>query len=347
MPPHLSALFQPRPPLEFNPRPKINNQPVCSGISGLIHLFETTPPPKVEPYITPKERQAIKKKKKQEEYEQILKDRVKEYDPENLPNPTKDPYRTLFVGNLSYTTTEKKLKKELERFGRIRRIRMIHDLEGKPRGYAFVEFEDERSMKDAYKSADRMKIDSYRIIVDVERGRTVSGWLPRRLGGGKGLGRPALEKKSVILERRRNEEIARRTAAAAAAPSFGGRGGRGPGGDRRGGGRGGGRGGFRGGEGRMGGGSYHNRAGIGSSSMRGDDHHTGGGHRGGGMSGHRPTSGSGSSRFSTGGGGNDAQYQERTVPPPSGYRDTGPTSDRGAKFGYAPIGAPPPPGARP
>ncbi len=41
----------------------------------------------------------------------------------------------------------------------------------------------------AYKKADGMKIDGRRVLVDVERARTVKGWLPRRLGekqwGGK------------------------------------------------------------------------------------------------------------------------------------------------------------------
>lgn len=34
----------------------------------------------------------------------------------------------------------------------------------------------------AYKHADGRKIDGRRVLVDVERGRTVKGWLPRRLG---------------------------------------------------------------------------------------------------------------------------------------------------------------------
>jgi hypothetical protein len=33
------------------------------------------------------------------------------------------------------------------------------------------------------------KVDSRRVVVDVERGRTVPNWRPRRLGGGLGLGR--------------------------------------------------------------------------------------------------------------------------------------------------------------
>ena len=38
----------------------------------------------------------------------------------------------------------------------------------------------------AYKNADGKKIDGKRVVVDVERGRTVKSWKPRRLGGGLG-----------------------------------------------------------------------------------------------------------------------------------------------------------------
>jgi U1 small nuclear ribonucleoprotein len=38
----------------------------------------------------------------------------------------------------------------------------------------------------AYKHADGKKIDGRRVLVDVERARTVKGWLPRRLGCGLG-----------------------------------------------------------------------------------------------------------------------------------------------------------------
>jgi hypothetical protein len=34
----------------------------------------------------------------------------------------------------------------------------------------------------AYKYGDGKKIDGKRVLVDVERGRTVKGWLPRKLG---------------------------------------------------------------------------------------------------------------------------------------------------------------------
>lgn len=50
---------------------------------------------------------------------------------------------------------------------------------GKPRGYAFIEYENKNDMKQAYKLADGKKIEGRRILVDVERGRTVPGWYVR------------------------------------------------------------------------------------------------------------------------------------------------------------------------
>ena len=38
------------------------------------------------------------------------------------------------------------------------------------------------SLSAAYKRANDRKIDGRRVVVDVERGRTVKGWRPRRLG---------------------------------------------------------------------------------------------------------------------------------------------------------------------
>lgn len=38
----------------------------------------------------------------------------------------------------------------------------------------------------AYKETDGIRIKDRRVLVDVERGRTVKGWRPRRLGGGLG-----------------------------------------------------------------------------------------------------------------------------------------------------------------
>jgi hypothetical protein len=71
----------------------------------------------------------------------------------------------------------------------------VKDKEGQSRGYGFVEFNNEDDMKAAYRRADGKKIDGRTICVDVERGRTVPDWKPRRLGGGLGDSRKALTKK--------------------------------------------------------------------------------------------------------------------------------------------------------
>merc|ERR1712071_434504 len=84
--------------------------------------------------------------------------------------------------------SESKLRREFEVYGTVRKISLVHDdkKSSKPRGYAFIEYEHERDMHSAYKHTDGKKIDGRRVLVDVERARTVKGWLPRRLGGGLG-----------------------------------------------------------------------------------------------------------------------------------------------------------------
>lgn len=150
-------------------------------------------------------------------------------------------------------------------------MRIVRDKNSRSRGYAFIVFERERDMKGeddirsrrflhphrtavAYKESDRLVIMGKRVLVDVERGRTVRGWKPRRLGGGLG-GRPKPEPLPLS-----------------------GRGGfRGP--DR------GDRGGFRG---RGGGGAYGGRGGSfrgGGGGFRGGRDDFGGGGRGGGYGG--------------------------------------------------------------
>ena len=98
----------------------------------------------------------------------------------------------------------------------------------------------------AYKESDGLHIMGKRILVDVERGRTVRGWKPRRLGGGLG-GRPKPVDQPVLPPPR----------AIGGRGGFGG--GRGGGFGDRGGFRGGRGGGFRGGGG---GGGFGDRGGF-------------------------------------------------------------------------------------
>ncbi|MCD7461975.1 hypothetical protein HAX54_047479 [Datura stramonium] len=109
------------------------------------------------------------------------------YDPFGDPKAIGDPYRTLFVGHLSHVTTEQTLRQELNKYGRVKNLRIVrHIVTGASRGYAFVEFETDRDTLRAYKDAHHKLIDDSEIIVDYNRQRLMSGWIPRRLGGGLG-----------------------------------------------------------------------------------------------------------------------------------------------------------------
>ncbi|CDU22126.1 related to SNP1-U1 small nuclear ribonucleoprotein [Sporisorium scitamineum] len=111
---------------------------------------------------------------------------LEEYNPQTNPDATPDAYKTLFLARLSYDVTENDLYREFDMYGPIEKIRLVRDREGKSRGYAFIAYERERDMKAAYKDAEGIKIKGRRVMVDVERGRTVKDWKPMRLGGGLG-----------------------------------------------------------------------------------------------------------------------------------------------------------------
>lgn len=256
------AFFSPREPLKYYPRPKVRRCLTSSGLSSFVDNFERTKPPEKEIFIPPKVLKAKWLKEKAEAHKKYISEEIeaRKTDP-NPVNATKDPYKTLFVSRMSYETTEKTLRKEFGVYGKILTIKMIQDKNGDSRGYCFIEFDEERSMSEAYKHADGKKIDGRHVCVDVERGRTCREFLPRRLGGGIGPGRKALISKEQMAINRRAEELARRAQMMpASAPRISGRGRGGfrGGGDRRGGGDGdrrGGGGGFRGG-GYRGGGSF-------------------------------------------------------------------------------------------
>ncbi|KAG5069782.1 hypothetical protein JHK85_002159 [Glycine max] len=219
---NLLKLFEPRPPLEYKPPPEKRKCPPLSGMAQFVSKFAQPGDPEYAPPVpeteTPAQKRARIHKlrlekgaaKAAEELEKcdesyivnllIFHDFVfsgcHSYigfyadDPHNDPNVSGDPYKTLFVAKLSYETTESRIKREFESYGPIKRVRLVADKDtNKPRGYAFIEYLHTRDMKAAYKQADGRKIDGRRVLVDVERGRTVPNWRPRRLGGGLGTTR--------------------------------------------------------------------------------------------------------------------------------------------------------------
>ncbi|KAJ4963820.1 hypothetical protein NE237_023759 [Protea cynaroides] len=214
---NLLKLFEPRPPLEYKPPPEKRKCPPYTGMAQFVSNFAEPGDPEYAPPVkeaeTPTQRRARVHKQRLENGAAKAAEELQKYDPSSDPNVTGDPYKTLFVARLNYETTEHRIKREFEAYGPIKRVRMITDkVANKPRGYAFIEYMHTRDMKAAYKQADGRKLDNKRVLVDVERGRTVPNWRPRRLGGGLGstrIGGEEVNQKYSGREREKSRERGR------------------------------------------------------------------------------------------------------------------------------------------
>lgn len=150
---------------------------------------EHPPQPKEEKPKQTKKNQLIEsQKRQQEEWEDTELFGQNEF--------LKDPYRTVFVARLLYSLTELDLSKMFIQFGGIESIRLIRDTKtGLSRGYGFVVFEREQDAQNCIKELaptglplDKTSqgVKPRKILVDMERGRLIRSWRPRRLGGGLG-----------------------------------------------------------------------------------------------------------------------------------------------------------------
>ncbi|KAJ8072604.1 hypothetical protein PM082_016163 [Marasmius tenuissimus] len=252
LPPNLLKLFAPRPPLPYlRPIDKDIDRVTNKGVHGVAEILQRLKDDATEnlangeqmeegeePMFTHAEetKRSIRREERQKRKEEEFKIAKETYKPSDDSEAIGDPYKTLFISHLHKSATETDLRREFEGYGTIERVRVVRDKKGRSRGYAFIVYERERDMKAAYKDSDGLVIMGRRILVDVERGRTVRGWKPRRLGGGLG-GRP------------KRVEPAPPPMRSGGGFRGGGFGGRGGGFGDRGGGFRGGRGGFRGGGG--------------------------------------------------------------------------------------------------
>ena len=90
----------------------------------------------------------------------------------------------IYVGNLSFDTTDSKLQAEFEAFGPVSKVNIVTDRDtGRPRGFAFVEMDDGVQAKSAIDGLNGKQIDGRSLTVNEARPRT---------GGsrGRGNGRP-------------------------------------------------------------------------------------------------------------------------------------------------------------
>ena len=75
--------------------------------------------------------------------------------------------KKIYVGNLPFSSTEADLKDVFGRFGGVESVAVITDREtGRPRGFAFVEMEDESAASEAIRSLDGTDLDGRNIRVN-------------------------------------------------------------------------------------------------------------------------------------------------------------------------------------
>ncbi len=93
----------------------------------------------------------------------------------------------MFIGGLSYKTSELKLEQAFSKYGKLKRVRLVRDyVTGHSKGYAFVEFNHITDARQAHIKAFKLIIDKRELIIEFEHEKQLKGWRPRRLGGGLG-----------------------------------------------------------------------------------------------------------------------------------------------------------------
>ena len=81
------------------------------------------------------------------------------------------------------------LKREFSLYGEVVFARVVRDLEGKSRGYGFVEFSNNSEFLTAFRTASGKFFKGKQIVVDAEYARLSKSFRPMRLGGGLGATR--------------------------------------------------------------------------------------------------------------------------------------------------------------
>ncbi|OGD74618.1 MAG: RNA-binding protein [Candidatus Coatesbacteria bacterium RBG_13_66_14] len=78
----------------------------------------------------------------------------------------------LFVGSLSWDTTDQSLREAFERFGEVVEAKVITERDsGRSRGFGFVTFADDESGRNAISEMDGAELDGRTIRVDEARER--------------------------------------------------------------------------------------------------------------------------------------------------------------------------------
>jgi cold-inducible RNA-binding protein len=91
--------------------------------------------------------------------------------------------KNLFVGNMSFQTSESELRALFEPFGQVTRVHIAMDREtGRARGFAFVEMNNDEEAAKAIAALDGKEVGGRNLKVNEAR--------PKGEGGGRGPGGP-------------------------------------------------------------------------------------------------------------------------------------------------------------
>lgn len=93
--------------------------------------------------------------------------------------------KNIFVGNLSFKTSEQDIRSLFESYGTVDRVNVVTDRDtGQPRGFAFVEMSSDAEGDKAITSLNGTDVDGRTLNINEARPKTSSGG-----GGGGGYGR--------------------------------------------------------------------------------------------------------------------------------------------------------------
>jgi cold-inducible RNA-binding protein len=97
--------------------------------------------------------------------------------------------KNLFVGNMSFQSTEADLRGLFEPYGQVTRVHIVNDREtGQPRGFAFVEMANDEEAAKAMAELNGRELGGRALRVNEATPRPERGGGPGPRGGGRGSG---------------------------------------------------------------------------------------------------------------------------------------------------------------
>ena len=96
----------------------------------------------------------------------------------------------IYVGNLSYQTSEEDMQRAFEAFGKVSSVAIIKDkFSGQSKGFGFVEMDSDEEAKAAIEAMDGKELRGRQLKVNEARPREERKPMARSGGGGGGGGR--------------------------------------------------------------------------------------------------------------------------------------------------------------